>query len=104
MYGPYWTLPVESYELIASIVPLTLTPGSEPAITLDVSTDTGERLVAKGEWRLDQLVPAGTPDAAVLRLPFALGAELPAASRMIGTRTFSLEKPVSAFAPWRYGY
>ncbi len=89
VYGPFWTLPVGSYELIASIVPHPSSRDSKPIITGEVAADGGTHLYAADKWRLGQYQFADAEAPAEFRLPFRLADDLPVASRMIETRIFS---------------
>jgi hypothetical protein len=89
VYGPYWTLPAGRYEMIASIVPPASNPDGKPVITLDVTAEGGQRLVASCQWRLGQIQHPDAHTAAECRLPFTLVADLPAALRTIETRIYT---------------
>jgi len=87
IYGPFWTLPPGDYELIASVVSLASDTDGKPVITVDVTTERGQRLFASHQWKGIQIDEAA--HIAELRLPFSLAADLSPALRTIETRIFT---------------
>lgn len=89
IYGPYWTLPPGDYELSASAIPLTASADGSPLITVDVTTEAGQRRIAEHRWHIGHFQFSESDKPVELRLPFTLAADLPSALRMIETRVFT---------------
>ena len=89
VYGPYWTLPAGRYEMVALIVPQASSGNSQPVITGDVVSDSGQRVLATSQWPLGRFESGDGHEPVQVCLPFTLADDLPEALRTIETRIFS---------------
>jgi hypothetical protein len=88
VWGPYWTLPAGRYELIARLIPQSSALDGNPFVTIDISSEGGNRRFAEHEWRLGQIEVIDEKRAIECRLPFEISADLSAESRTIETRVY----------------
>ena len=89
LWGPYWTLPADDYELIVSILPDLAQMDGQGVITIDVTADYGRHCFAKQQWTTEQMQHGDSHALEVIGLPFTLAADLPIALRTIETRIYT---------------